>query len=101
MTFPDQLMHLIRTDEPLGPLVWLGIGGPARFFAEPIEESEIKRLVEAARERNLLVRILGSGSNLLVREVGVDDRVPNARFGLRIQLWPFDKTSCVTRGFTV
>ena len=75
MTFPDDLMHLVRTDEPFGPLVWLGIGGPARYFAEPVEESEIERLVQVASQRGLPVRILGSGSNILVREAGVDGLV--------------------------
>ena len=37
MTIPDQLQHLIRSDQPLSPLVWLGIGGPAHFFAEPVD----------------------------------------------------------------
>lgn len=68
-------MHLVRTDELLGPLVWLGIGGPARYFAEPVEEGEIERLVQAARAANLTVRILGGGSNVLVREAGVDGLV--------------------------
>lgn len=71
MNFPDDLMHLIRTDEPLGPLTWLGIGGPARYFAEPVEDSDIQRLVKAAAEMELPVRILGGGSNVLVREAGV------------------------------
>lgn len=71
MNFPDDLMHLIRTDEPLGPLTWLGIGGPARYFAEPVEDSDIQRLVKAAAEMELPVRILGGGSNILVREAGV------------------------------
>lgn len=75
MAFPDDLKHLVRTDEPLGPLVWLGIGGPARYFAEPLEETDIQRLVTAANELNLPVRILGGGSNLLVREAGVDGLV--------------------------
>jgi UDP-N-acetylmuramate dehydrogenase len=75
MTFPDDLMHLVRSDEPLGPLVWLGIGGPARYFAEPVEESDIERLVQAASEQRLPVRMLGSGSNILVREAGVDGLV--------------------------
>jgi UDP-N-acetylmuramate dehydrogenase len=75
MSFPDDLMHLIRPDEPLGPLVWLGIGGPARFFAEPVEEADIQRIVAAAAEDNLPVRILGGGSNILVREAGVDGLV--------------------------
>jgi UDP-N-acetylmuramate dehydrogenase len=75
MSFPDDLMHLIRPDEPLGPLVWLGIGGPARFFAEPVQDSDIQRLVRAANELSLPVRILGGGSNILVREAGVDGLV--------------------------
>ncbi len=41
MSFPDDLSHLVRTDEPLGPLVWLGIGGPARFFAEPVDAGQV------------------------------------------------------------
>lgn len=75
MSFPDDLMHLIRLDEPMGPLVWLGIGGPARFFAEPVDETDILRLIESASVQNLSVRILGGGSNILVREAGVDGLV--------------------------
>ncbi len=72
MSFPDDLLHLVRTDEPLGPLVWLGIGGPARFFAEPVDRDQLTQIVTAANQNGLLVRILGGGSNLLVREAGVD-----------------------------
>lgn len=75
MPFPDDLQHLVRTDQPLGPLVWLGIGGPARFFAEPVHLDEVSRLVQAAQAAELPVRILGGGSNLLVRETGVDGLV--------------------------
>jgi UDP-N-acetylmuramate dehydrogenase len=75
MDFPDDLMHLIRTDEPLGPLAWLGIGGPARFFAEPMDAADVQRLVAAAQNQGLSVRILGSGSNILVREAGVNGLV--------------------------
>src|SRR6056297_2658939 len=75
MTFPDDLMHLVRTDEPLGPMVWLGIGGPARYFAEPVEESDLERLVQSAADQGLPVRVLGGGSNVLVREAGVDGLV--------------------------
>jgi UDP-N-acetylmuramate dehydrogenase len=75
MSFPDDLMHLIRTDEPLGPLVWLGIGGPARYFAEPVEQEDVQKLIQAANEAELPVRILGGGSNLLVRESGFDGLV--------------------------
>ena len=75
MNFPDDLLHLVRTDEPLGPLVWLGIGGPARYFAEPVEPDDVQKLIRAANESDLPVRILGGGSNLLVRESGFDGLV--------------------------
>lgn len=75
MSFPDELLHLVRTDEPLGPLVWLGIGGPARYFAEPVEQDDIRKLIQAANTCDLPVRMLGGGSNLLVRESGFDGLV--------------------------
>lgn len=75
MSFPEDLLHLVRADVPLGPMVWLGIGGPARYFAEPVAFEELQRLQRAAGEASLAVRILGDGSNVLVREAGVDGLV--------------------------
>ncbi|TWU66331.1 UDP-N-acetylenolpyruvoylglucosamine reductase MurB [Crateriforma conspicua] len=75
MNFPDELSHLVRTDEPLGPLVWLGIGGPARFFAEPLDWDQFAQLYSFAVAEGMAVRVLGSGSNILVREAGFDGLV--------------------------
>ncbi len=69
MSFPDDLLHLVRTDEPLGPLVWLGIGGPARYFAEPVDDSEIQRLVEVGEDAR------SSGSNSGWRQQRAGPRV--------------------------
>ncbi len=75
MNFPDEIAHLVRSDEPLGPMVWLGIGGPARFFAEPVDQEQLVALYRAAIDGGLAVRVLGSGSNVLVREAGFDGLV--------------------------
>ncbi len=75
MTFPAELESLVRTDEPLAPLVWLGIGGLAHYFAKPATEEELIALVKSAHDLNMVVRILGSGSNVLAREAGVDGLV--------------------------
>ena len=72
MTIPDDLKHLIRSDEPLAPFVWLGIGGPAHYFAEPVDLNQFRRIQSWASEQDLPLRILGGGSNLLVRESGFD-----------------------------
>lgn len=75
MTIPQHLQHLIQSDEPLAPLVWLGIGGPAHFFAEPVDPDQFASVITWAAENDLPTRVLGSGSNLLVRESGFDGLV--------------------------
>ncbi len=75
LELPSTLQHLIRSNEPLAPFTWLGIGGPARFFAEPTTREELLGLIRSAYASGLTVRILGGGSNLLVRESGVDGLV--------------------------
>ncbi|EMI58168.1 MULTISPECIES: UDP-N-acetylmuramate dehydrogenase [Rhodopirellula] len=73
--FPEDLQHLVGENQPLNEFLWLGIGGPARFLAEPVETGQISELVKAAKSHDLAVRILGHGSNILVREAGFDGLV--------------------------
>ncbi len=63
--------HIVRENEPLAPYTWFRLGGPAEYFAEPTSQDELAGLVKRCREEELPVRILGSGSNLLVRDKGV------------------------------
>lgn len=75
MNFPEPLEHLITADTPLASRLWLGIGGPARYFAQPTNAQQVIDLTVAAKQLGLPVRILGGGSNVLVRESGVDGLV--------------------------
>ena len=75
MRFANHLLHVIREDEPLAPYCWLRIGGLARFFAEPNSIDEFQELVQEASRLTLPVRLLGDGSNVLVREAGADGLV--------------------------
>ncbi|HEX5442488.1 MAG TPA: UDP-N-acetylmuramate dehydrogenase [Pirellulales bacterium] len=61
----------MRPDEPLAPHTWLHVGGPAEYFAEPRSPDELAALVRRCRDDELPVRILGGGSNILVRDEGV------------------------------
>ncbi len=56
----------------LAPLTTLGIGGPARWFAEATSEAEIAEACAWARERGVPVFVLGGGSNVLVADAGFD-----------------------------
>lgn len=71
----DRFAHFVRENEPLAPYTWLGIGGPARYFAEPTRLDELQALLQAVHQVAMPVRVLGGGSNLLVREVGFDGLV--------------------------
>jgi UDP-N-acetylmuramate dehydrogenase len=64
-----------RFDEPLAPRTWLRVGGPARRFVEPRSEDELAAVLNACRAEGTEWRLLGGGSNLLVRDAGVDGAV--------------------------
>jgi len=66
-----ELSELVRFDEPLASSTWLKIGGPAQMFAEPASVDDLRKLVLAANAENIPIRLLGGGSNLLVRDEGV------------------------------
>ena len=75
MNLPEDLAHLIQPDCPLAERNTLGLGGPAQYFAEPVSVDDVQKLVAWANENSLAVRILGGGSNLLIRESGVEGLV--------------------------
>jgi UDP-N-acetylmuramate dehydrogenase len=66
---------LARESVPLAPFTWLNLGGVARYFAEPADESQLQQVVAWAASESIPVRILGGGSNLLVRDPGFDGLV--------------------------
>ena len=62
---------IVRRDEPLAMHTWFQLGGPAEHFAEPRDPDELIGLVRRCREEDVLLRMLGRGSNVLVRDEGV------------------------------
>lgn len=66
---------LIEENVILKPYTTFKCGGPAKFFAEPSSEDEIKELLAYAKENNLEVLVLGLGSNVLISDSGFDGLV--------------------------
>ena len=60
----------IEENRALGPLTTLGIGGPARWFAEAESEEDVAEAAAWAGERGKELFVLGGGSNLLVSDAG-------------------------------
>ena len=67
----DDFPGLIKTDEPLAPRVWFRLGGPAAYFASPRRLDELVALLKRCREEGIAFKILGVGSNVLVRDEGI------------------------------
>jgi UDP-N-acetylmuramate dehydrogenase len=93
MSSLEQFGDLIRHDEPLAPHTWLKVGGPAQMFAEVSSINVLEKLVRAADENGVHIRVLGGGSNLLVRDEGVS--------GLVIQLAGDEFTGINVEGTTI
>jgi len=62
-------------DQPLAPYTWMKIGGPAQYLVRPRNVDELRRVVRLCHEEQIPVRILGGGSNVLVRDEGVSGAV--------------------------
>lgn len=62
---------ITRRDEPLAPYTWLRVGGPAQYFIEPRHPEQLVEVVKCCHAEQIPVRVLGGGSNLLVRDDGV------------------------------
>lgn len=65
----------------LAPLTTLGVGGKARVFCEVSTEQELEVAARQASEKGLPLLPLGSGSNLLVPDEGVEGVVIKVGFG--------------------
>ena len=57
---------------PLARLTTIGTGGAARAFARAASLAELEDVLRWAAERDLAVRAVGLGSNLLAADAGVD-----------------------------
>ena len=66
---------IVRQAEPLAMHTWFQLGGPAQFFAEPRNADELVSLIRRCCEEQIPMRVLGRGSNLLVRDEGVPGMV--------------------------
>ena len=86
-----QLRGDLRADVPLAPLTWFKTGGPAEAFFQPADVDDLAYFL-ARCGASIPVLVIGAGSNLLVRDGGLD--------GVVIQLGkPF--TSIMVDGETI
>jgi UDP-N-acetylmuramate dehydrogenase len=66
-------------ERPLAPYTTWRIGGPAELLATPADRADLILAVDWAAARAVAWRVLGNGSNLLVRDAGVPGLVLRVR----------------------
>src|SRR3982750_1873568 len=80
MIFPDIVSELktkvpqtrgrLLPNEPLAPLTWFRVGGPAQVLFMPEDEEDLAYFL-GALPSDVPVTVIGLGSNLIVRDGGV------------------------------
>src|SRR5690606_31564206 len=65
----------MRRKEQLGQRTTIGIGGSARYYAEPASVEDLRQVLSSAAGSNVPIFFLGRGSNLLIADGGFEGLV--------------------------
>ena len=71
----DDLAVTVQLSEPLAKHTWLGVGGVAQYFCEPVSVESLSAIVSRCNETKIKLRVIGGGSNVLVPSEGVEAMV--------------------------
>jgi len=69
--FSQSFGDRVRFGEILAPYVAYRVGGPADILVFPKNEADLNRISELSLELGLPITIIGTGTNLLVRDEGI------------------------------
>lgn len=81
MSYPDLVPELqpwisevrgrLVANQPLSEITWFRVGGPAQLFFQPADEADLAFFLRNL-PKNIKVTVIGLGSNLLIRDGGLD-----------------------------
>jgi len=69
--------NLVQLDFPLAAFTTYNVGGPARVWVRPDERSTLQYILKLCHLDNIPIFVLGSGSNVLINDRGLDRVVIN------------------------
>ena len=65
-----EVKGIYECDEPMSKHTWFGVGGPAEVLYHPSDNDDLRWFIKN-KPYNLPIFVVGSGSNLLVRDGGI------------------------------
>lgn len=72
---------VVKLYEPMSRHTTIRIGGPAQFWLEPSSIAGFSRIIQHCREQGIPYKVIGRGSNLLVRDGGLKGAVIHPQGG--------------------
>jgi UDP-N-acetylmuramate dehydrogenase len=75
MPLQTEFEDIVQCDVPMAEHTWFKLGGTVEYFAEPTSIEQLETLVRRCREEDVRLRLLGGGSNVLVRDEGLQGMV--------------------------
>lgn len=69
--FADKVRGRVEADYPMAKLTWFQVGGPADVLFQPADENDLAIFLRQLPEE-IPVTVVGVGSNLLVRDGGIE-----------------------------
>ncbi len=67
----EDFAEIVKLKETLAPFTSLKVGGPAEMLVQPRSREELGAVVRRCFEKNIPLRVLGGGCNILVPDEGV------------------------------
>lgn len=67
----EDFADIVKPNEVLAPYTYFKLGGPAEALVQPRTRDELAALLKCCTEKQLPLRLLGGGCNVLVRDEGV------------------------------
>jgi len=71
MSIFSGLEDIVREGYLLAQESWYGLGGPADYFIRPESVEQLQEVVRRCNDNNIVIKVLGFGSNLLISDEGV------------------------------
>ncbi len=75
MSLSKNLKRIGKFGEPLKKHTTFRIGGPAKYFFQPVDILQLEKVVKNCRKSRRRILVLGAGSNLLVSDRGLEAAV--------------------------
>ena len=94
---PKDLIHICKLNEPMKEHTTIKIGGKTKYFFEPQNINQLRKVLNFCSKNNIKNSIVGNGSNILFSSFGYNGAIINFWFSYKNSVKIIKKTSKMTK----